>query len=81
MIRISHPTDGGTQLKKIEDIAVKGLGYEFRLKVDEIKEKIMSGRSIKMINGNPINGLMLSKMIEKFVDTLNIGKLPELSIT
>lgn len=40
----------------------------------------MSGRvPIKTVNGNPINGQMLSKLIEKIVDILNNGKLPELS--
>jgi hypothetical protein len=41
---------------------------------------MMSGRvPIKTVNGNPINGQMLSKLIEKIVDILNNGKLPELS--
>ncbi len=41
---------------------------------------MMSGRApIKTINGKPINGYMLSQLIEKIVDILNSGKLPELS--
>jgi hypothetical protein len=67
-------------LKRIEDLPTKSLSYEFRLKVEQIRHKMMSGRvPIKNVNGNPINGQMLSKLIEKIVDILNNGKLPELS--
>jgi hypothetical protein len=64
-------------LKRLEDLPTKSLSFEFRLKVDNVRQKIMGGNApSKLINGTPINGIMFAKLFENIIDALNSGKLP-----
>lgn len=81
LIMMPHPTEGDTQLKRLEDLPTKSLSFEFRLKVDNVRQKIMGGNApSKLINGTSINGIMFAKLFENIIDALNSGKLPQLSM-
>lgn len=51
----------------------------FKSKVEVLKHKIFKETPVKMVNSKPISGKMLASLIERYVEAMKRGVLPDVS--
>ena len=71
-----RPVIDESNLQKLENLEDYELRQEFLEQVTELRKKLFAHAETKKLNGNELNGLMMSQLIEQYVEKLNGNDVP-----
>ena len=71
-----RPTIREDQLQRLEDFEFEDLRVEFVEQVMALRKKVLGKLKAKTLNNKPLNGYMLSTLIENYIAAINKGAVP-----
>ena len=71
-----RPTIREDQLQRLEDFEFEDLRVEFVEQVMSLRKKVLNKLKLKTLNNKPLNGYMLSTLIENYISAINKGAVP-----
>jgi hypothetical protein len=79
LLTMVRPVEDDSKINTLEKLEYSQLREPFRVKVEVLRHKVFREGPLKLINNRPITGPMLALLIEKYVESLNKGTLPDVS--
>lgn len=74
-----RPVDDEDTLQRLNSVKLGDMRPEFVKQFTMFKSKVFAECPVKMINGKPVTGRMMSSLIEQYVKAINEGAVPNIS--
>ncbi len=74
-----RPVDDESLLRSLNSLKLGDMRPEFVKQFSLFKAKVFADCPIKMVNGKPVTGRMMSSLIEQYVKAINEGAVPNIS--
>jgi hypothetical protein len=68
-----RPVDNETDLNRLDKLNFSDLRHQFQVKAALLKHKIFKECQPKLMNGKPLDGKFLAKIIEMYIQSINSG--------
>ena len=63
----------------MNDLEFEDLRTEFKAKARVLKAKVFDECPLKVMNGKPLTGLILSELLKMYVESINDGGVPKIN--
>ena len=74
-----RPVEDEDQLQNLNNPSLRDMRPEFSQQFKLFKSKVMTECPPKMMNSKPVNGRMLSSLVEQYIKAINEGAVPNIS--
>jgi Guanylate-binding protein, N-terminal domain. len=75
-VTLIRPTIDEQDLQKLDELELEQLRAEFVEQIIELRRKVLFSAKTKKMNGQEINGEILGKLLENYVNCFNTGNVP-----
>jgi Guanylate-binding protein, N-terminal domain/Guanylate-binding protein, C-terminal domain len=80
-VTLVRPTINEQDLQKLDQLELSQLRNEFVEQIISLRRKVMFEAKIKKVNGQVVNGDLLGKLLESYVESFNSGNVPNIEMT
>lgn len=79
-VTLVRPTIDEKDLQSLESLEMDQLRSEFVQQVIDLRKRVIFSARAKRVNGQNINGELLIKLLENYVDSFNSGTIPNIDL-